>query len=94
MAISQLCLDEAKGEYSGPKVNVGSNAAVEGSEKLIEALRQDPDTRYVRLEPGFGSEAVTMRQMAALVASDASQGGGCEAVRQSVQTALNGLPGE
>jgi hypothetical protein len=93
MATLQLCLDESKGEYSRPKVNADSNAAVEGSEKLIEALRQDPDTRYVRLEPGYGSEAVTMRKMAALVAGDASQGGGCEAVAQSVQTALNGLPG-
>jgi hypothetical protein len=94
MAVLQLCWDESKGEHSGPKVDADSNAAVEGSEKLIEALRQDPDTRYVTLEPGYGSEAVTMRQMAAPVASDASQGGGCEAVAQSVRTALNGLPSE
>jgi hypothetical protein len=92
-AILQLCLDESKGEYTGAKINADIDAATEGFYKLQEALRRDPDTHYQEPTFGGGSQPVTMRQLAANVASEAGQGGGCGELAHNLQTALNGLPG-
>ncbi len=87
----KVCVDESGNDWAAAKSDAG--AAVTGYSALKSALLQDPDTRYPESSSnGKGTTMVSMRELAAEVASNASSGGGCGLYGREMQTTLNGLP--
>ncbi len=72
----QVCIDEAKGDYKAANADV--NASVKGYYALKDALFQIPTLRYPEASISrTGTVPVTMRQLAADIASHAGDGGAC-----------------
>lgn len=91
VAMLKVCVDESAGDWTAAKSDTGP--AAKGYVALKNALFQDPNTRYP--EPSYNGKVtvmVSMRELAAEVASNAGSGGGCGLYGGEMQTALSALP--